>query len=306
MLRPEEAESIEQLKLVMGLSREPPGSSVRRFCSDACLARCLRARGWDVTKAAKLLGGTLAWRQRAGVEAITWDSVAAEGATGKTYRLQARDRRGRPVLCLRPGKENTKGHEQQIRHLIYNMEIAVRAMDGGGRSGVPRGAGADLSPEQLTLFVDFTGWSLRTAPGRKASLETLTILQDHYPERLGSAIVFNPPKIFSVFWAMVRPFLDERTAGKVHFLSASDPLRARDVLSTVFEDLSILEQSLGGDSPDEFDWERYGERMRQEDVQHAAAAEADAAHARSAAALQAALAGGGALSRTQSVPPSLP
>jgi hypothetical protein len=303
MLRPEEEESIEHLKVVMGLSRELPGSPVRRFCTDACLARVLRARGWDVSKAAKLLSGTLAWRAKANVEGITWDDIAAEAATGKTFRLGVRDRHGRPVLCLRPGKENTRGHEGQIKHIIYQMETAVRAMADGRGGGVARGAGVDLSPEQLTLFVDFTGWSLRTAPGRKASLETLVILQDHYPERLGSAIVFNAPAVFNVFWSMVRPFLNERTASKVHFLRASDPLRSRDVLASVFEDLSLLPQSLGGDSRAEYDCVEHGARMRLEDAADAEARRADEEHVRSAAALAHALAAGGAGGGGSSAPP---
>lgn len=45
------------------------------------------------------------------------------------------------------------------------------------------------------------GWSLRTAPGRKTTLETLMILQDHFPERLGSAVCLNPPRMFSAFFA---------------------------------------------------------------------------------------------------------
>jgi hypothetical protein len=162
------------------------------------------------------------------------------------------------------------------------MELAVRAM-ADGRAGPPRGAGTDLAPEQLTLFVDFSTWSLRTAPGRKATLETLSILQDHYFERLGSAVVFNPPRVFAVFWAMVHPFLDARTASKVTFLSARDPLRARDVLASVFEDLSLLERSLGGDCPDEFNHAEYGARMRAEDEAEAASiAEQVAAAQRSA------------------------
>ena len=80
-----------------------------------------------------------------------------------------------------------------------------------------------LSFPQLTLFLDFTGWSLKTAPARKTSLETLAILQDHYPERLGQAICLNPPWMFSVFWSMIKPFMDARTLSKIKFLNAENP-----------------------------------------------------------------------------------
>lgn len=132
--------------------------------------------------------------------------------------------------------------------------------------------------------MDFSTWSLRTAPGRRETLEVLHILQDHYFERLGSAVVFNPPRVFALFWAMVHPFLDARTASKVHFLSsAKDPLRARDVLASVFEDLSLLEHSLGGDCPSEFDHAAYGARMSAEDEVEATAVAAKSAAAQAAA-----------------------
>ena len=48
-------------------------------------------------------------------EAIKWEEVAPEGETGKQFLLPdldgtgvALDRAGRPVLILRPRKENTK------------------------------------------------------------------------------------------------------------------------------------------------------------------------------------------------------
>jgi hypothetical protein len=80
-----------------------------------------------VAKAAKLLKGTVAWREKMGTEGITWDSVSFEGATGKTYRLRVRDRRGRPVLCLRPGLENSKDHVGQIRHLVRDGSCEAAA-----------------------------------------------------------------------------------------------------------------------------------------------------------------------------------
>ena len=60
-------------------------------------------------------------------------------------------------------------------------------------------------------------------------------------------------------------------------------LCARDVLASVFEDLSLLERSLGGDCPDEFNHAEYGARMRAEDEAEAASiAEQVAAAQRSA------------------------
>ena len=71
------------------------------------------------------------------------------------------------------------------------------------------------SPTQLIWCVDFTGYSIAKAPPFSTSLQVLQTLQNHYPERLGRAIPYNPPRIFGVFWSMISTFFDPVTATKV-------------------------------------------------------------------------------------------
>lgn len=76
--------------------------------------------------------------------------------------------------------------DNQIRHLVYMMENAIL--------NLPEGQ------EQMAWLVDFTGWSLSTSVPVKCARETINILQNHYPERLGVAFLYNPPRIFEAFW----------------------------------------------------------------------------------------------------------
>ena len=82
--------------------------------------------------------------------------------------------------------QNTKCPEGQIRHFIYLLENAV----------------INLPPdqEQMVWLIDFTGWSFTTAVSVKLTYETTNVLQNHYPERLAYAILYNPPRIFQAFW----------------------------------------------------------------------------------------------------------
>lgn len=247
-------------------TQHPPWRTA--FLTDACLCRFLRARNWDVTKAFNMLQETLAWRSEFRPDAISWDQVQSEAASGKMYVAAEPDRLGRRVLVMRPANENSKDHDNQIKFLVYCLETALRrkTMD-----NVARGAGVDLSAEQICLVIDYKGWSMFNAPPMKTSKETLAIFQNHYPERLGAAICYNPPTIFRAFWGMISPFIDPKTYTKIHFLGPRDSNHDQ-VLGSMFH-LDKLEAALGGTSAVTFDFLEYEARMREEEkmfnpVQH--------------------------------------
>ncbi|XWS58612.1 hypothetical protein CRYUN_Cryun08bG0049400 [Craigia yunnanensis] len=56
--------------------------------------------------------------------------------------------------------------------------------------------------EQMVWLVDFQGWAMASI-SVKVTRETAHILQDHYAERLGLGILYNPPKIFEPFWKVL-------------------------------------------------------------------------------------------------------
>ena len=125
---PRRADAAARAKLreALRLDELPADSPEARFCTDACLCRYLRARAWDVGKAAKMLEASLQWRAAVGIEELSFADVAAEAETGKMQRLTCRDSHGRPVLCMRPGRENTRHAAGQIRFLQWTMEDMVR------------------------------------------------------------------------------------------------------------------------------------------------------------------------------------
>ena len=86
--------------------------------------------------------------------------------------------------------------------------------------------------ESLVIIVDYKTTTLRTNPSisvaRKVStslrssqeteftgLQVLAILQQHYVETLGRAIVVNLPPLLSFFYKGISPFLDPVTRDKV-------------------------------------------------------------------------------------------
>ena len=53
--------------------------------------------------------------------------------------------------------------------------------------------------EQMIWLIDFNGFNLSNI-SIKSTKETVFILQDQYPESLGLAILYNPPKFFEPFY----------------------------------------------------------------------------------------------------------
>lgn len=143
-----------------------------------CLLRYLRATKWSTVEAAKRLLGTLTWRREYGVEGLTGDHISPENETGKQIILGF-DIAARPCLYLNPGRQNTEPSPRQVQHLVFMLERVIDLMIPG--------------VETTSLLINFKSSKSRsnTAPGIGQGREVLNILQTHYPERLGRALIIN-------------------------------------------------------------------------------------------------------------------
>jgi hypothetical protein len=235
-------------------------SDLKRFANDACYCRYLRARRWNLKKALKMLIATLRWRAETRPERITWKDVRTEAETGKQY-VTGTDTAGRNVVVMRPGRENTKEHAGNIRFLIYTLEHATWRDD--PENDFPLGSHVEHHDEKLVILIDFTGWTLATAPPMKTSRETLTILQDHFPERLAVAVCHNPPWIFAVFWKAISPFIDPETYRKIRFVN---PKRVKETnrMRRMFR-MECIDSDMGGSRDPNFDIAAYSKTMEEHD-----------------------------------------
>ncbi|KAE8707879.1 Sec14p-like phosphatidylinositol transfer family protein isoform 3 [Hibiscus syriacus] len=228
----------------------PVADILPELCSEASILRFLKARNWSTKKASKMLKETLNWRLQYKPEAIQWEDIAQEAETGKIYRAIYCDKLGRPVLVMRPGLQNTNSPTGQIKYLVYCIENAIMNMA--------------LDQEQMVWLVDFQGWTMASI-SVKVTKETANILQEHYPERLGIGILYNPPKIFESFWTMVKPFLDPKTYKKMKFVYSDDP-KSTTVVEEIF-DLDILDVAFGGRNAAGFSYEEYAQQMKEDDIE---------------------------------------
>ena len=223
--------------------QSPPKDVTYRPLEDAFLSdpgvyhRYLRATRGDLKHAKRRLQDTIEWRRDFRPDCIPPDDVAVEGTSGKQI-LTGYDREGRPILYLRPGRENTKPSPRQVRYLVWSLERGINLMPPG--------------QESMCIIVDFHGASLATTPSLGTARQVANILQNHYVERLGRAFVCNTPKFVNAFFTALSPFLDPITKDKIRF---NDPEMTR------FIDPAQLDAQFGGQYRYAFDFQTYWESL---------------------------------------------
>ncbi|KAH7520042.1 hypothetical protein FEM48_Zijuj08G0101800 [Ziziphus jujuba var. spinosa] len=219
-----------------------------KYCNDACLRRYLEARNWNVEKSKKMLEESLRWRTTYKPEEIRWHEVAHEGETGKVSKANFHDRLGRPVLIMRPGMQ-------------VSTNVSPCTKEKKNVLNLPEGQ------EQMSWLIDFTGFSLNTNVSVKTARDIINILQNHYPERLALAFLYNPPRIFQAFWKAVRYFLDPKTSQKVKFVYPKNKDSVE--LMKKFFDIDNLPSEFGGKATLEYDHEEFSRLMAEDDVKTA-------------------------------------
>ncbi|KAF4120681.1 CRAL TRIO N [Geosmithia morbida] len=176
----------------------------RMWLTRECLLRYLRATRWVVDEAASRLSSTLAWRREYGITSFTPDYISPEQETGKQI-IVGFDRVGRPCQYLNPNRQNTDATPRQIHHLFYMVELVADMMPAG--------------VETLNLMINFkpTKTNKNTSTPISTAREVLHILQNHYPERLGKALIINVPWVVWGFFKIITPFIDPVTREKLKF-----------------------------------------------------------------------------------------
>ncbi|CDO76486.1 hypothetical protein BN946_scf184615.g12 [Trametes cinnabarina] len=200
------------------------------------MPRYMRAAKWDLEDAKKRLKSTIEWRRDFKPDLIPPDEVRIESETGKII-LNGFDNEGRPILYMRPGRENTETSPRQLRHLVWYLERAKDFMPPG--------------QESIVIIVDYKSTSLKTNPSISVARKVLTILQNHYVETLGRALVVNLPFLLNFFYKGISPFLDPVTRDKMRF----NP----DLLELIPKEQ--LDADFGGDFEYEFEPNSYWEQI---------------------------------------------
>lgn len=224
-----------------------------------------RARNWNVGKAEKMLKATLEWRREYKPEEILSTDVESQIRSGHMFQM-AFDKFGRPAVCLKVHtKPDPHDRDEKLQFMIYSMERAIRRMD------------TNRGVEKMLWLVCCEGYNMKYNGEIGFAKELLSILQNHYPERLGALVIYDAPFVFRAFWKIIYPFIDKKTQKKVTFLSGTrEPGgQIHNFVNEWFDasELAKLEKYFGGTMETPFDADAYMAQLTIEESREAGGGE---------------------------------
>jgi len=183
---------------------------------DTFLMRWLIAREYNVDKAFVMLENYLKWRKDYEMDEIL-DWVPPEDLQRLCpYEISFHDRDGRPVLLFpwgswTPWEFIDKGRKEEYTRYMYQMlERCVAAIQ--------------KPAQQFVILADSSGfayWHMTKMKTIEVNLEVLRGFESRYPEMMNLAIAINCPKVFSLFFAIIRPLMSTRTHEKLQIYDAN-------------------------------------------------------------------------------------
>ena len=183
------------------------------------LCRFLRARDYDVDKAYEMVQQAIKSR-----ELLKCDSILNERDTneiiwqnGTPHYHYGHDKLGRPFYIELSGKVRVgklmppagvlDRDDFKKRHVIH-MEYMCRRIEHASKR-----FGGHVS--QLSQIMDLEGLSyFGDSRGMTLFKDALEIDQNTYPEYLGNLFLINAPFIFRGMWAIIKGWIDPKTAAK--------------------------------------------------------------------------------------------
>lgn len=187
--------------------------------SDAYLRRWLVARDWDVEVTYKLLTDHASWRQHNVPKGfMPEEEVKVPLADDKTF-MQGVDHEGRALVIVRVRNHICRKDLRDMRKFsIYIMDNMVELCDKQKNPGA-----------RLVSMFDMTDCSMANMDVACMRM-ILTMLGQHYVERLSAMYFYNPPLVFWGLWNSMKGLLPEVTRNKIKVIDPSDLRELRELV----------------------------------------------------------------------------
>jgi hypothetical protein len=209
------------------------------------LARFLVARRFDIPKATEMYRKYLQWQVEFGVDELSTFIVPELPSIKEYYPhgYHKTDKYGRPVYIERVGQlDIDKLLEATTEERL--LKYCVREYEKVHSQVFPACSEALGTNVRLSIvLVDLNGMTMKHLSKKVYGFLKIIsgITQEYYPEILHKMFIVNAPKIFTIMWSIIKPWIDKRTKAKISIIG-------NDFLPQLLEyiDADDLPSFLGG------------------------------------------------------------
>lgn len=213
----EEKEALIKFKEAIAQS----GINVDDNIDDHYLIRFLRARKLKIDKTMEMFKKYLSFREEFQIKTIKTFEFPEENDILSYYPqgLHKVDKLGRPIYYELLGKLDleklTKVTDlnRLFKYSIKNLEYFISDVFPAASKA------ANTNIHQFFYIVDLKGFSKKLLSTKVYNYlrNTLSSIQNYYPEMLGQMIIINSNLVFKACWTVIKTFLDTKTKSKILF-----------------------------------------------------------------------------------------
>jgi len=179
----------------------------------------LKAHQMDVKNAGNMLRNSMEWRKKMDMDGILEWEAPEDFQKSFPFQICGFDNDGDQFGVVTWQKWDIQGFldsipidkgEKHIRYFFQQLEIVKKIMKEHSTEEKIISSGA--------LIVDMEGLAITQFAAKEiieVILATTQTYEANYPYFLKQAIVVNAPKIFTVLWSLMKPFLSEATLATV-------------------------------------------------------------------------------------------
>ncbi|XP_052085433.1 alpha-tocopherol transfer protein-like [Mytilus californianus] len=183
--------------------------ALRIRTDDAFLLRFLRAKKFDYERAFNLIMTHFKMRIDSAelFEGLRPSAVKQVLEAGVTGVLPHRDKLGRRVIVLRPGKWNPSkfGINDVFRTNFLTMSRLIEDEE------------TQINGLVMMMDLDGIGWAHAKSISPLYARKVMGLIQDAFPARFKGMHYFNEPTIFDYIFAIGKQFMKEKTVSRLHF-----------------------------------------------------------------------------------------
>ena len=215
----EEEEKLNLLEAYVHETRET-SHALKKWCDRTTLERFLRADKGNVEKAKARLKSTLIWRRD---EMNSFCRCCFEKDSRSHYmHIVGRTKNRRPVVFSDIGLARNLKPKDNEAHATFCMEQVEKCL--------PK------YPNDTYVWVsDFHKFG-RQHLNPSVAKKVLGLFARHYPERMGSMVFVEAPRIFNILYKICEKFVDATTMAKLRFVRGPTGLGAGKEFQSLLED----------------------------------------------------------------------